>query len=378
MANLVDIAELAESLESQAIHVVEDRCVVVRNRNAKCRKCHQVCPVEALTISDNTLLLDHSACISCGACSVVCPTEALIPLRPLDKELVNSIVNATLINEGKAVFACARIAAKRLVNHNSFAEVPCLARIEESLLCGLAAQGIENIFLVDGVCSTCKYHACEQGINETVESANTLIRAMGGSSEVLRLSRFPAGLSTENVYESYGVSRRRFFSRTKGEAKMKAGKTASTILDAALQEKVATLQQRLGITEVGSLPRFEAIRRITTLDAMDCIGRPVVIEIDTRLWGNVHIDSDTCNACHMCTVFCPTGALEKVKREEGGTGIAFTPSLCVQCRTCEDICLKKCLTVSSVVPLKDLFSFEPRVNVPSNHAEGHNLRNGII
>lgn len=375
MANLVDIVELAESLESKAIHVIDDRCVVVRNRNVKCRKCEQACPVDAFTISGNTLSLNHSACVFCGACSVVCPTEALIPLRPLDVELANSIVEATLNNGGTAVFACARIASKRIAIQDNFAEVPCLARMEESILCGLAAQGIEDILLVDGVCSTCKYHHCDQEISEIVASTNTLIEAMGGSSKVERMSSFPDFMRDENAAETYGVSRRGFFSRTKGEAKTVAGKTASTILDASLQEKVATLRERLGVTESGTLPRFDAARRTNTLDSMDRIGAPVVEEIETRLWSNVQIDTEACNACHMCTVFCPTGALEKVELEEGGTGVEFMASVCVQCRTCEDICLKKCLKVNSVVPLESLFEFEPRfTELPIRPKKG-NLRN---
>lgn len=378
MANLVDIVEIAQSLETKAIHVIDDRCVVVRNRNAKCRKCQQACPVDAFTISGNTLTLDHGTCVSCGACSVVCPTEALLPLRPLDAELANSIVEATLNNGGVAVFACARIASKRIAIQDNFAEVPCLARMEESILCGLAAQGIKDILLVDGVCSTCKYHDCEQGIDNTVSSANALIEAMGGISKVARMSNFPDSMHSENAAETYGVSRRGFFSRTKGEAKTVAGKTASTILDATLQEKVATLRERLGVTETGTLPRFEAARRTNILDSMDRIGTPTVEEIETRLWGNVQIDTEVCNACHMCTVFCPTGALEKVELEKGSTGVEFTASTCVQCRTCEDICLKKCLKVDTVIPLESLFDFEPRFTVLPSRPKKGNLRNWDI
>lgn len=34
-------------------------------------------------------------------------------------------------------------------------------------------------------------------------------------------------------------------------------------------------------------------------------------EIDTRLFGSVHVDAEACSSCGMCAVFCPTGALKK-------------------------------------------------------------------
>lgn len=363
MAHLVDIVEIAESLETKSIHVVEDRCVVVRNRNVRCRKCQEACPVDAFAIAGNTLSLNHSACVSCGACSTVCPTETLIPLRPLDDELANATAEATLNNGGISVFACARIASKQLADPDTFAEVPCLARLEENILCGLAARGIEEILLIDGECASCKYHVCNAGIDETVASANTLIGAVGSDSRVVRRSSFPDRMLVEEASELYGVSRRDFFSQTKGGAKAVAEKTASALLKSQLQERVATLKERLGISEAGTIPHFEPERRMRILDSLDSIGTPAVDEIDTRLWGKVHIDTAECNACHMCTVFCPTGALEKVEFDGGTTGIEFLLSACVQCRTCEDICLKKCLTVDTVVPLDELFDFEPRLTV---------------
>ena len=44
MPNLVDIVEVAEALESKAVYLASDRCVVVRNRHASCAKCADACP----------------------------------------------------------------------------------------------------------------------------------------------------------------------------------------------------------------------------------------------------------------------------------------------------------------------------------------------
>ena len=174
MPNLVDIVEVAEALESKAVYLASDRCVVVRNRHASCAKCADACPTGSVFAANNVLELDGEGCVACGACTTVCPVEALIPLRPLDEDLASSVASAVAATGGKAVFACARIASKRLADPAKYAEVPCLARMEESVLLGLAARGVEDIVLVDGTCATCKFRSNVPGIDATVASANEL------------------------------------------------------------------------------------------------------------------------------------------------------------------------------------------------------------
>ena len=374
MANLIDVVKVAEALETKNVFVADSRCVVVRNRNVHCRKCQEACPVDAFTIKGNTLEIHHSACIGCGACTTICPTEALIPLRPFDEDLTKTVADACIHYGGKAVFACARIASKRLADSDDFAEVACLSRVEESILVELAAQGIEDITLVDGICSTCKYRHNDSAIQATVDSANLLIETMGSPIRVTRRSGFPDDMFIGDQTNRYGVSRRGFFSQTRDTAKDAAGKTVTTVFLGKNDTKAPTVRERLGMSETGMLPQFGADRRIHILDAMDRLGKPQVDTIDTRLWGNVCIDIDACTSCNMCAIFCPTGALRKVDeetleiindgRDEGSEPLAaaleFSMADCVQCRTCQDICLKKCLTLDSVISTHELFDFEPR------------------
>ncbi len=124
--------------------------MAVRNRNASCRKCIDACPADAISVHNNVLSVDHKACVACGACTVVCPTEALIPIRPADEAFEQAAAEAMAVLDGYAVIACARIASKGLADPHKFAEAPCLARVDESLLLGLAAVGAKDIVLVDG------------------------------------------------------------------------------------------------------------------------------------------------------------------------------------------------------------------------------------
>lgn len=365
MPNLIDIVEVAEALESKAVYLAPDRCVVVRNRHATCRKCSDACLTDAVSAVDNVLSLDAGLCVACGACTTVCPTEALIPLRPLDDDLAASVADGVVATGGRAVFACARIASKRLGDPSKFAEVPCLARMEESVLLELAARDVRDLLLVDGTCATCKYRACVPGIEATVASANQLLAAQGSDIRVQRASAFPDEVLLEDQRSLLGASRRGFFTQAKSTALDAAGKTVEVAFIKKGNSVIPpSLRDRLRMSDAGTLPQFNPARRMHVLDAMDRLGPSVVPEIDTRLFGDVHIDGEECSSCGMCAVFCPTGALKKsdlVPEEGEGSFLEFSAADCVQCNLCADACLKKCLKVSPIVPTAELFDFEPRL-----------------
>lgn len=364
MPNLVDIVEVAEALESKAVFLAPDRCTVVRNRHSSCRKCSDACPTDAVGAVDNVLALDNELCVACGACTVVCPTEALIPLQPLDEDLAESVANAVVASGGRAVFACARIASKHKGDPSKFAEVPCLARMEESVLLELAARDVRDILLVDGTCATCKFRANVPGIDATVASANQLLAAQGSDIRVERASEFPDDVLLEDQRSLLGASRRGFFSQAKGTALTAAEKTVEVAFIKKGGAAGPTLRERLRMSDAGTLPQFNPVRRMHVLDAMDSLGPSVVPEVDTRLFGSVQIDAEACSSCGMCAVFCPTGALKKsdlVPEEGEGSFLEFSASDCVQCNLCADACLKSCLEVSSVVSTDELFDFEPRL-----------------
>lgn len=378
MPNIVDIVEMAEALESKAVFLATERCVVVRNRHASCQKCSDACPVDAVFAADNILELNAERCVSCGACTVVCPTEALIPLAPLDEDLSAAIAHAIDAADGRAVFACARIASKRLGDPAKFAEVPCLARMEESVLLELVAYGVDDILLVDGVCATCKFRACVPGIDATVASVDLLLAMQGFPIRIERASTFPDEALLEDQRTLLSASRRGFFTQARSVAKDAAGKT----VEKALKRDVAepTLRDRLRMSDKGTLPQFNPARRMHVLDALDRLGSPVVSQVDTRLFGNVAVDVDMCSSCGMCTVFCPTGALKKseLAPEDGkGSYLEFSAADCVQCNLCADACLKKCLKVDSVVSTSELFDFEPRLILLPDAPERTSFLSGL-
>lgn len=365
MPQVNDIIAVAEAMEKSPIAIVGDRCVAVRNRNSTCRRCVNACPKRALSVSGNEVHFDSASCIVCGACVVACPTEALVSLAPTESDLTTAAFKSMNANDGRAVIACARISSKRIANPETYAEVPCLPRVDEVLLVDLVSQGAAEVLLVDGDCSTCKYGVCSHITDATAQRANDLLSVQGSDVRVTRMTGFPDDMVAEHPEEYIGTSRRGFFS----EARRSAKETALTAAKAKMaqefgQASVPEIGERLRVTESGTLPLIRSPRHESAMDALDRLGGPADGEVDSRLFGRVSVDVQTCNSCGMCAVFCPTGALRRDPADKPNSPLKyleFTACECVQCGLCADVCWKKALTLTTAVPAEQLFSFDPVV-----------------
>lgn len=369
MPNINDVMEMVELFKSKSVIAMEDRCVAVRNRNAKCHKCVDACMVDAITVEKNKIAIDAGACMGCGACVAVCPTAAIEGLDPMDEELAASLASSVGQAQGIAVVACARMAARQLGDPDAYATVPCLGRVDEALFTGLAARGMEDIVLVDGDCSTCKYGKVSPLVDDTVESAARLFELCGSGAIITRTSEFPPEVKAQDARKAVGAARRSFFTSAGGYARNVAMTAAEKAMDEALnrmkEQKLLTLRDRLGAGKSGKLPTFEAERNMRILDDLCAMGEPVLPELDTRLFGMVAIDVEKCSGCGMCVTFCPTGALRHSETDEpadeGREYLEFQAADCTQCRLCLDACLRSCMEVTSKVPADELFDFEPRL-----------------
>ena len=129
-----------------------NRCVVVRNRNASCRRCAEACPTGAILVEGNDLAVAPERCSGCGTCATVCPTAALESKKPDDKELLRAAVAAMQANDGAAVImdAAMQAAAEGKYDPAKVVVVKSLGRVDESLIAVLAAGGATSVALVAG------------------------------------------------------------------------------------------------------------------------------------------------------------------------------------------------------------------------------------
>lgn len=365
--------EMMDALETKAIITIPTFCVAVRNRHSSCRKCADVCLADAIAIDKNNLDIDAAACVGCGACVAVCPTSALVPMDPMPDDLAAAVVEATQAAEGLPVIACARKAARNVGDPDKYAVVPCLARMEEEFLLELLSRGFEEVCLVDGDCSTCKYRGAVPAIDDTIESARALLAAMGSEARITRTSTFPEAVQVADMRKAMGAARREFFTSSGHYAKDVAKSAAEKVVNDKLkqlhlQKQEQSLREKLGVKNgAGKMPTITAERNMNILDAMTRLGNPeepAEPEMFTRIFGDVEVDAEKCSGCGMCVMFCPTDALRKSldkHPDEDRAYMEFSAADCVQCNLCADACLKHCIEVIPVVNTAELFDFEPRL-----------------
>lgn len=167
---ILDAAETFSHLAKPRIACVAASCVKVRNRNARCSVCMDVCPTQALTIRNNIIEFHDERCCGCGACASVCPTQALKTTAPSTQKIAASIEvlieqrQDSPISPQQPLLVFCEYAYMRLakefdvdnldLSHQPFLVIPCLAYLDESLY----IQGFTQDYtwmLVSNVCDSC-------------------------------------------------------------------------------------------------------------------------------------------------------------------------------------------------------------------------------
>lgn len=370
MPSINDIVEITQELESKPVLILSEKCVAVRNRNSSCTRCIDACPAGVVDVRDNVLSIRFDGCVACQACCTACPTGALMPLQPMDADLMAQVADGMRTLEGTAVIACARISSRHEADPRTYAEVPCLCRVDESAIVDVVSEGADEVLLVDGGCRTCRYRDTRETTDIVVGGAKELLDIWGSGARVRRASAFPEAclLSERDRRRMKGESRRKFFGAARDDAKKAASVTLAQQLKLDEGKAAPTLRDMFALLgHRQTLPQFHARRQLDLMNALDRIGEPAPAdeEITTRLWGKVTIDADTCTACGMCLMFCPTGALHAAPDEDArleGCDALYEhwAAECTQCRLCEDSCLKNCLQVSDGLTPSQLIDFEPR------------------
>mgnify|MGYP002601292592 CR=1 FL=1 len=390
-----NILGLFEKLESQSLAVQPSRCVVVRNRNASCRRCAEACPTGAILVEGNDLAVAPEHCVGCGTCATVCPTAALESKKPDDKELLRAAVAAMQANDGAAVImdAAMQEAAEGKYDPAKVTVAKSLGRVDESLIAVLAAGGATSIVLVAGPVEDAgaEADACEGmagvaaadagsgtargGVDaDTAEAANAvsdrvarlvrdtaalLLETWGSDTTVKLTAKLPRSVRRTEPAE-FDTGRRGFFSSVRDEARAAAAITAEHVVREKLGAEEPEEPKFAKVSEDGTLPHFLPERRGRLLLALSNLGEPEDIMIDTRLFGHVVIDGEKCTSCQMCATFCPTEAIRKfgdaaTAAETGKLfGIDHYTGRCVQCHCCEDICPAGALTLSTDVFATDV------------------------
>ena len=365
MSLINGLLTLLGEIESDAIAVHEERCISVRNRNADCLRCVEACTSGALAYRGGELLVESEHCIGCGTCATACPTCAIELRSPTDVELTAQLKHSIVATKGHPVVVCETVldAAGIAVDDVSAAcVVPCLGRVDESALVGLAAYRAFDATLVCGSCETCQHAPGGALMRDVVKGTCNLLEAFGSSMPVDVVECVPERVLAPGVTggpqgrgTGDGVGRRDFLRSAKEASTRAAGAALAEELGMAGTEPVPAAYRK--VEADGALSHFVPTRRVRLYNYLQHVGQPVADEVETRVIGAVSIDVDRCSSCRMCAVFCPTGAIRKLD-EDGAFGIMHRPSACMQCRLCERICPEQAISVSRRVPIKQFMGKE--------------------
>ena len=312
------------------------------------------------------------------------PTGAIAPRKPDDRSLARQAAAALRATGGIVAFACEQLTAQARGKYDPDTVVPvrCVGRIDASLLVLMASAGALTIRLTCGNCDECEYRAGKAAAELACQDANAIFDAWGTRARASVTRKLPAACRAI-AGPAYDPNRRAFL-RTAGDAAHDAAHDAADLaIDHAFEHASDTQRTRRAVMETGTLPRFLPPRRAILLDALERLGQPDDVMLNTRLWAHVIMDENRCNGCGMCARFCPTGALtvrdddraetqiiwisKRNAEKTGFSGVAFAhaPSLCLQCRTCEQLCPRHAIELSC-----ETFA----VDIPAGAVDEHPLR----
>lgn len=359
MPSISNMIGLISKLDGAYVTVHQERCVLVRNRNSDCLRCAQVCTSGCISYDNEQLTIDPSNCTLCGTCASNCPTCALEAHFPNDAELMARCTKAAQAGERKVCIACGSLldCVGDACDPDAVVRVECLGRVEESLLTALASNGVSQVILVHGSCGDCNHATGREMVERVIDTQEQLMDAWNCSMTVRLAAKFPA--YTHAAEDKRGKRKRNDLQQSGNEALRMGATTAEFAVSNALgsnQQDQKSEPVVMKVMEDGTLPHFLPDRRERLLDALAGLGQPQDVMIDTRLWGHVIIDADTCSSCLMCSTFCPTGALSRFKDADGTFGVEHYPGDCVKCRCCENICPEGAISISEEVFAVDMLA----------------------
>ena len=296
-----------------------------------CKLCADICPIDAIADTHNTLKIDKSACTGCGACVSTCPRGAIsypgYSVAEMEREIegllskrielpyrILSIVCQSCLNTDDT--------SLKTISPNIFTiTVPSLSIVSPLLLLHAFNMGTDGIVLIHD----------EQNCSSkmSIQTLNNAVRFV------------------QQLFERWGIDKNRI----------------GYINKANNPEVHGDLRKFVGmITTLGHTP-LKTIAGSMTFEGMYNLAA-IIKEMDEKLqlpdegvfidecvpFGSVNIDQSHCTGCAICTQHCPTGAIStQISDDSSNLKLEFQHNKCIACGICINICPEKCIRFRKVL-----------------------------
>lgn len=331
--------------EAQAT-VDMSRCLREHSGLSECHLCVKSCPVESIDLGGGVHVLDH--CTGCGICLTVCPVSAFDLNGARARQLLSQL--ASLLRESQDVLVtCERSADAPSAD----LIVPCLARMDETLLFGGLAFGARKLRLTRGPCRNCPYPEAMPRYRRMLSRVRTWSRVLPGCSE--KILEADEGEEKDRKSGGEAPDRRAFFSWVRSEG--------VHLMASFLDDFSRGLQGGSSVRGI-SLP----VRNHLLPQFLKKLGvQQGEVPYDPEgPFAELLLDEFKCNACEACFQICPTGAIEREAGEEAFR-LALAASRCINCSLCLDACVPNALTYRQGLSLDVVASRESQVLVQKTY-----------
>ncbi len=322
----------------RALAHAEGACLPLRSTLGQCRRCAEVCPVDALSVSPERVALSER-CIGCGRCVAACPTEAL-SLPEIESARSREVAPGVVRVECRKV-------PDALLSPNTLV-LPCTGALTLGDVLMRSAAGAVVQVIDRGWCTNCPANRgaasadASHPAEPVIEEATLWLEAVGAdiapslSLEPLPRSAQRAEEPPPSAGEDQGeppLGRRALFRRA---FSARPERERSSIRPMGSGGRAAYPAE-------ARLPSPERERRLAALGTLAArSGRPIPAEA----FPNLHVDARCCDQ-RMCVALCPTGALRMAERA-GEAELVFASDRCLGCGACIRACPEGALQLSQV------------------------------
>ncbi|MBR3318071.1 MAG: 4Fe-4S binding protein [Atopobiaceae bacterium] len=311
---------------------------VMRNVNA-CRRCLDVCPVNAITISGATVRVGDG-CLRCGLCVAACPTEVFQIRGNAPLALYDKIARVATAYE-QCYVTCTHALDRRPEPNEVL--LPCVGIIAPEVWFSLLVEFPNlSVYLPLGICDECETTTGEETYCEAIAAGEE----WSGESVGYEVDERDLGREQKRAYKrsqfvsSMTQAGTRLVSRT---TPVLAGAQAVANRLKAHSQQITAMQQALDRTVATQGPH--ARRRVLTRKRRLLMGglqRYPDLADEMRLEFPM-VDAERCTMCGDCEKACTVHALQI---DDLGR-VHIEQPYCVCCGACAAVCAEDAIRMSA-------------------------------